>query len=110
MNLSNTFQVLQKTKSLDLNGRVIDTNNYHSMTATYMPGVILSIWANIRSLVPLTGQLYPIISYFSTLESGEVTSCPSVKRPSLNHNPDWHKYQFILNVLAVIRKKKKKKN
>ena len=28
MNLSNTFQVLQKTKSLDLNGRVIDTNNY----------------------------------------------------------------------------------
>lgn len=52
MNLSNTFQVLQKTKSLDLNGRVIDTNNYHSMTATYMPGVILSIWANIRSLVP----------------------------------------------------------
>ena len=56
MNLSNTFQVLQKTKFLDLNG-VIDTNNYHSMTATYMSGAILSILANIRSLVPLTGQL-----------------------------------------------------
>lgn len=57
MNLSNTFQVLQKTKLLDLNGRVIDTNNYHSMTATYMSGAILSILANIRSLVPLNGQL-----------------------------------------------------
>ena len=79
------------------------------MTATYMPGVILSIWANIRSLVPLTGQLYPIISYFSTLESGEVTSCLSVKWQSLNHNPDWHKYHIILNVLAELRKKKKKK-
>ena len=43
MNLSNAFQVLQKTKLLDLNGRVIDTNNYHSMTATYMSGAILSI-------------------------------------------------------------------
>lgn len=57
MNLSNTFQILQKTKFLDLNGRVIDINNYHSMTATYMSGVILSILSNIRSLVPLTGQL-----------------------------------------------------
>lgn len=57
MNLSNTFQVLQKTKLLDLNRRVIDTNNYHSMTATYMSDAILSILANIRSLVPLNGQL-----------------------------------------------------
>ena len=39
------------------NSRVIDTNNYHSMTATYMSGAILSILANIRSLVPLNGQL-----------------------------------------------------